>query len=140
MKTYSKITSHIVMVGHLNAGHSLFGGLLVQWVDEAASIYTMRLLGTRNVVTKKISEVIYDEPTHLGDILEIFMRIKAVGVTSITIECVVQARKIEVHEKTRTILNCNLVFVKLDGVGRPEAHHFRAEDEADEQRTCLDTK
>lgn len=140
MKTYSKITSHMVMVGDLNAGHSLFGGLLVQWVDEAASIYVMRLLGTRNVVTKKISEVIYDEPTHLGDILEIFMRVKSVGTTSITIECVIQARKIEAHESTRTILNCNLVFVKLDGVGRPAVHHFKAEDEKIEDRITLDSE
>ena len=95
MKTYSNITSHLVRVGDLNAGHALFGGLLVQWIDEAAAIYTMGLLGTRNVVTKKISEVIYDEPTHLGDILEIFMRVKAIGTTSVTIECVVLAKKIE---------------------------------------------
>lgn len=140
MKTYSKITSHIVMVGDLNAGHSLFGGLLVQWVDEAASIYVIRLLGTRSVVTKKISEVIYDEPTHLGDILDILMRVKEVGRTSITIECVVQARKVEAHENTRTILNCNLVFVKVDGIGKPSPHYFKLEDEKFEDQTTLDAK
>jgi len=140
MNCYAKVTSHIVMVGHLNFGHALFGGLLVQWVDEAASIYVMRRLKTRSVVTKKISEVIYDEPTHLGDVLEILMRVSKVGKSSITIECVVHARKIEAHEKTRTILNCTLVFVKVDGVGRPQAHNFQLEDEEDEQEICLDTK
>lgn len=125
------------MVAHLNAGHSLFGGLLVQWVDEAASIYVMRLLGTRNVVTKKISEVIYDEPTYLGDILDIFMRVKDVGRTSITIECVVQARKVEAHENTRTILNCNLVFVKVDGIGKPAPHNFKIEDEKFEDQLTV---
>ncbi len=139
MKTFTKVTSHIVMVGHLNFSHVLFGGLLVQWVDEAASIYVMRRLKTRSVVTKKISEVIYDEPTHLGDTLEFFMRISKAGKTSVTIECIVQARKIEDHEKTRTILNCSLVFVRVDGVGRPEAHNFDIKEKDSEETAYLES-
>lgn len=140
MKTYAKVTSHIVMVGDLNFGHSLFGGLLVQWVDEAASIYVMRRLQSRSVVTKKISEVIYDEPTHLGDTLDFFMRVSKAGTTSITVECVVQARKIEPHEKSRIILNCSLVFVHVNPLGRPEPHNFNIEDKDSEETVRLDTK
>ena len=31
-------TVHIVQPGHLNGAHRLFGGILMQWIDEAAGI------------------------------------------------------------------------------------------------------
>lgn len=120
---FSKVTSHLVMHSHLNAANTLFGGLLIQWVDEAAAIYVMELLKTHNIVTKKISEVVYSEPTRLGDVLEFLMRPKHVGTTSITVQCIVQAKIIDRDDTERTILNCDLVFVKVDKIGRPQAHN-----------------
>jgi acyl-CoA thioesterase YciA len=128
-KAYVKVTSHIVLSAHLNAAQSLFGGLLVQWVDECGAIFVMETLKTHQVVTKKISEVLYNEPAHLGDILEICCRIQSVGHTSLTIECVTVVRPVEETEKLRVILNCDLVFVKVDAQGRPCAHHFQLKDE-----------
>ena len=124
MSTYVKVTSHLVAVAHLNAANALFGGLLVQWVDEAAAIYCMELLKTHNVVTKKISEVIYNEPSHLGDVLELLFRIQKVGNTSITVECVVEAKQIDMNDRQRVILNCDLVFVKIDKYGKSVPHNF----------------
>jgi acyl-CoA thioesterase YciA len=121
---FSCISSRIIMPGHMNAGGSLFGGLLIQWVDEYASIFVMETLQAKRVVTKKISEVIYNEPTHLGDVLKFFFKVKSVGNSSITIECVVFAAIIDSEDRLRRILNCDLVFVKLDENGRPIPHAY----------------
>lgn len=123
--TATRITTHMVMPGDLNAAGTLFGGLLVKWVDEAASIYVKSLLHTHNIVTKKISEVLYNEPTRLGDVLEFLFRVKNVGTTSITVECVVQAKAIDHDDVQRLILNCDLVFVKIDKLGRPSPHNYK---------------
>ena len=73
---YKSITSRVIMSGDLNAAHTLFGGKLIQWADEAASIYVMELLRSRRIVTKKISEVLYNEPANIGDVLEFLFREK----------------------------------------------------------------
>jgi acyl-CoA hydrolase len=123
-KVFIRVTSHLVLSAHLNAASNLFGGLLVQWADECAGIYVMEILKTHHVVTKKISEVLFNEPAKLGDVLEFLCCIKAVGKTSITIECITRAKQIDMEDRLRTILNCDLVFVKIDKFGRPAQHNF----------------
>ena len=122
---FNSVTNRLIMSGDLNSANTLFGGKLIQWVDEAGSVFVMELLRTHNVVTKKISEVLYNEPTKNGDVLEFLFRVKKMGVTSVTIECVVRSKEIDNDDSLRLILNCDLVFVKIDKLGRPVAHHCK---------------
>ena len=121
---FKSVTNRLIMSGDLNAANTLFGGKLIQWVDEAASVFVMELLRTHNIVTKKISEVLYNEPTKIGDVLEFLFRVKSVGSTSVTVECIVHSKEIDHDDSLRLILNCDLVFVKIDKLGRPVAHHY----------------
>lgn len=123
-KGFKSVTNRLIMSGDLNAANTLFGGKLIQWVDEGASVFVMELLRSHNIVTKKISEVLYNEPTKLGDVLEFLFRTKTVGTTSVTIECIVRSKAIDYDDSLRIILNCDLVFVKIDKLGRPVAHHY----------------
>jgi len=123
-QSFTCITSRIVMSGHLNAVGTLFGGLLVQWVDEASAIFVMKTLKTRHIVTKKISEVIYNHPTKLGDVLAFFFRTKAIGKTSLTVECQVIAEAISAEDKPRVILNCDIVFVTVNDQGQSVPHRY----------------
>ena len=121
---FKSVTNRLIMSGDLNAANTLFGGKLIQWVDEAASVFVMELLRSHNIVTKKISEVLYNEPTKIGDVLEFLYRVKKIGTSSVTIECVVRSKEIDHDDTLRIILNCDLVFVKIDKLGRPVAHHY----------------
>ena len=121
---FKSVTNRLIMSGDLNAANTLFGGKLIQWVDEAASVFVMELLRSHNIVTKKISEVLYNEPTKIGDVLEFLFRVKKVGTTSVTVECVVRSKEIDHDDTLRIILNCDLVFVKIDKLGRPVGHHY----------------
>ncbi len=122
---FKSVTTRLIMSGDLNAANTLFGGKLIQWVDEAASIFVMELLRSHNIVTKKISEVLYNEPTKIGDVLEFFFRVKLVGNSSVTVECIVHSKEIDHDDTLRVILNCDLVFVKIDKLGRPVVHHLK---------------
>lgn len=115
----------LIMNEDLNPASRLFGGRLMEWVDEAAALFCMTEIGTRSMATKKISEVIFNEPAHLGDVLEFLFRINAAGRTSVTVEAQVIAKAIAPQEISRLIVRCHLVFVTLDARGAPSPHGYK---------------
>lgn len=122
---FELITNRLIMTADLNAAGKLFGGRLMAWMDEAAALYCMTKMGTRQIVTKKISEVIFNEPAMLGDVLEFRCRVKTIGKSSLLVECIVQTKKIEDSAGAeRIITSCELVFVALDRNGRPTPHRL----------------
>ena len=114
------------MSGHLNGAMRLFGGTLIQWVDEAAALYSMEILQSRRVVTKKISEIIFNNPAMLGDVLDLLFRLKEVGRSSLTLSCIVQTKSLGHDEGVKEILECDLVFINIDENGLATPHHLNA--------------
>lgn len=55
----------------LNPNHSLFGGRLLQWIDEEAALYAIIQLENSRTVTKYISEINFVSSAKQGDIIEI---------------------------------------------------------------------
>ena len=125
-ESYMSITKRLIMHEDLNAGDRLFGGRLMQWLDEGSAMYAMELMGTRTIATKKFSEVEFNEPAHLGDMLEFLCRLKTIGTTSLTLETLVLAKEIEATDVKRLIARCDVVFVAVNrNTGKPVAHNAR---------------
>ena len=102
----------------LNPNHSLFGGRLLQWIDEEAVIYAIVQLENPYVVTKFISEINFIKAPKQGDIIEIGIIATHFGITSLTMRC--EVRNMLTREP---ILNIEkLVFVNLDENGVPTSH------------------
>lgn len=102
----------------LNPNHSLFGGRLLQWIDEEAVIYAMVQLENPYVVTKFISEINFIKAPRQGDIIEIGIIATHFGRTSLTMRC--EVRNMITREP---ILHIDkLVFVNLDATGNPAPH------------------
>ncbi|HZG24094.1 MAG TPA: hotdog domain-containing protein [Chitinophagaceae bacterium] len=102
----------------LNPNQSLFGGRLLQWIDEEAVIYAIVQLNNSRVVTKYISEINFISAPKQGDIIEIGIIATHFGNTSITLRC--EVRDMMTREKILTI--AKLVFVNLDESGNPAPH------------------
>lgn len=102
----------------LNPNNTLFGGRLLQWIDEEAALYAIIQLDNIHVVTKFMSEINFISAPHQGDILEIGIVATKFGRTSITLECEVR------NKLTRaSILTIEkMVFVNLDDAGNPSPH------------------
>ncbi|MEY3903671.1 MAG: hypothetical protein RL189_2977 [Pseudomonadota bacterium] len=126
-ENYMSMSLRLIMPGDLNAAGRLFGGRLMEWVDEIAALYCMSQLARKQIVTKKISEVIFNEPADLSDVLEFFCRTKSVGRTSVTIECLVMTKILSPKDRVKLIVGCDLVFVSIDEHGRPEPHGYHQE-------------
>lgn len=102
----------------LNPNETLFGGRLLQWIDEEAVIYAIVQLNNKHVVTKYVSEINFISAPRQGDIIEIGILATEFGRTSITLKCEVR------NKMTRDpILTIDkLIFVNLDENGKPAPH------------------
>lgn len=108
----------MVKPGDLNGRKTLFGGRMLEWIDEEAAIFAACQLDNTNVVTKTISEVDFVQTAHIGDIVEIGMDVVKFGTTSITICCDVRNK----NTKNTIVKIDKIVFVLLDENDRPTPH------------------
>lgn len=114
----------LVRKADLNSADRLFGGTMLAWADEAAALYAMCQLKTKNLVTLKFSEALFKEPVFNGDIIVFNAWTKAVGTTSFTVSLEVKTKAIE-NEKERVVLTCDVVFVTIDSAtGKPIPHNY----------------
>lgn len=127
MKFYSR---KLIKPGDLNANNTLFGGKLLQWIDEEAGIYAMTKLDTTRVVTKYISEIDFVSSARQGDVIEIGLQFDKVGRTSISFSCEVR----NLFTRKSIIRIDKIVFVKVDSNERPEPHGKTNEDMEKEKR------
>ncbi len=115
MKFYSR---KLIKPEDLNARNTLFGGVLLSWIDEEAGIYAMTKLGTKSVVTKYMSEIDFISSAQQGDVIEIGLAFKRLGRTSICFSCEVR----NIFSKQSIIKIDTIVFVHVDTEGKPQPH------------------
>ena len=104
----------------LNANGTLFGGSLLKWIDEEATIYAILQLGNRRVVTKLISEINFVASAIEGDLIEMGLVATKFGTTSITMRA--EVRNMVTRKSILTV--DRIVFVGLDNQGRPTPHGY----------------
>jgi len=102
----------------LNPNHTLFGGRLLQWIDEEAVIYAIIQLENHHVVTKYISEINFITAPKQGDIIELGIVATHFGKTSVTMRC--EVRNKLTREAILTVEK--IVFVNLGPDGKPWPH------------------
>lgn len=102
----------------LNPNGTLFGGRLMQWIDEEAALYAIVQLENQKVVTKYMSEINFVSAARQGDIIEIGLEVAKFGSSSVTLKC-------EVRNKMtwKTIIKIDqIVMVNLGEDGMPAPH------------------
>lgn len=102
----------------LNPNHTLFGGRLLQWIDEEAALYAIVQLETPRCVTKYISEINFISSAKQGDIIEIGIEAISFGHTSITLTC--HVRNMMTRQTIITI--DRITFVGVNEEGKPTRH------------------
>jgi len=104
----------------LNANGTLFGGSLLKWIDEEATIYAILQLGNRRVVTKIISEINFVASAVEGDLIEMGLVATKFGTTSITMRA--EVRNMISRKNILTV--DRILFVGLDKAGKPLPHGY----------------
>jgi|UniRef100_UPI004048E9AB acyl-CoA hydrolase len=102
----------------LNPNGTLFGGRLLQWIDEEVALYAIIQLEIPRTVTKYMSEIDFVSSAKQGDIIEIGIEVLAFGNTSITLKCLVRNK---LNQKTIIDID-KIIMVALDDNGVPKKH------------------
>ncbi|MFT7073974.1 acyl-CoA thioesterase [Patiriisocius sp. Uisw_017] len=102
----------------LNPNGTLFGGRLLQWIDEEAALYAIIQLENQNTVTKYISEINFRSSAKKGDIIEIGLQPIKYGRTSLTLACEVRNKM----TRASIITIDTIIMVSLGPDRKPQAH------------------
>ena len=109
-------TVHIIRPNHLNGANRLFGGILMQWIDEVAAIVAKRHCNG-NVTTASVDNLTFLQGAYLDDLVVIKGKMTWVGNSSMEV-CV--DTYVENHQGERQrINNAHFILIALDDNGKP---------------------
>jgi acyl-CoA hydrolase len=122
------LSRRLVMPNDLNFAGSLFGGRILEWIDEEAYIFASCQLGAKSLVTKHIGAISFENSAFQGDVVEFGLQVKSVGRTSLAITCVVRNK----HSKQNICVADDIVFVHIDPETRQSTPHGKTKEELDD--------
>lgn len=109
--------SHLLMAGDLNGAGRLFGGRLVEWIDEVAGI-TAKRHAESNIITAAIDNLQFKKGAYINDVVVVIGRITYVGRTSMEVRV---DSYVENLEGFRTPINrAYFVMVSMDENDKPK--------------------
>jgi acyl-CoA thioesterase YciA len=108
-----------------NGQGTIFGGILLSYLDQAGAIATRPYCDL--VLTVKMTEVIFHESVYVGDVVSFYSRVVRVGNTSITVRVVVEAEKWRKPGQSVKVTEAEIVYVQVDENRRPKPITRRGE-------------
>ncbi len=109
--------TYLIMHKHINGFGRLFGGQLMQWIDELAGIVARRYTQS-TVITAAVDNLQFRKPVCLNDILVLVGRVTYVGYSSMEVRV---DSYVESVNGTRSLINrAFLVMVSIDEENNPK--------------------
>lgn len=115
-ESYTEL-QRLVLPPDTNVYSDLYGGRLVEWIDNVAGIVAARHSRRRNV-TGSIDNLFFLSPINLGDIVHMTGRVNYVHKSTMEIEVDVSSEEGLTGEKSFTT-TCLLTYVAITKDGRP---------------------
>jgi acyl-CoA thioesterase YciA len=108
----------VMMPRDTNAEGTIFGGVILSLMDQAAYVEAIRQ-AHHQYVTVSFKEVEFHKPVYVGDVLSVYCETKRIGRTSISIHVRVCAeRRLQPDERVE-VTEGEVVFVAVDENGSP---------------------
>lgn len=101
-----------------NPQGTIFGGIILSYLDLAGSVEARRYTQGR-LVTVAMREVEFHKPVFVGDLVSFYARTTRIGDTSITVQVTVEAERLSADGEQVTVTEAEVVYVQIDGAGRP---------------------
>ena len=99
-----------------NAFGSVFGGVILSLIDEAAFVEAVRQ-HPRRYVTIAMNKIVFEKPVHVGDIVTLWAEALSAGRTSMRIRVTVSSRSLRTNEDV-TVTTAEVTMVAVDEHGR----------------------
>ncbi len=109
----------VMMPRDTNAANTIFGGVLMSYIDQAGFVEARRQAHHR-YVTVAMREVEFHEPVYVGDVVNFNCETTRIGRTSIEVRVTVSADRFEEPGRTIKVTQAEVVFVAVDEAGKPK--------------------
>jgi acyl-CoA hydrolase len=111
------LMTEIVLPSHTNSHGTIFGGVVMSWIDIAGAIAASRHARSQ-VVTVSIDSLHFIVPIKIGFTVMVHADVTYTGRTSMEVEAVVDAENTLTGE-IRKATHAYLTYVAVDEFGRP---------------------
>jgi len=135
---------HIISPADVNSSYTLFGGMLMQWIDIVAGVVSRRHSGC-TTRTAAVDHLDFIAPAYIDDIVTIAGRITFVGTTSMEVCVDTFVERLSNPDERIHVNRAYLTMVAIDKAGKPtqvpeltcETEAEKADYEAGMQRRAL---
>lgn len=108
-----------VMPKDLNYNGTLFGGVMLSWIDEAGAIAAVRRANSR-VALLKVTDTLFPKPALPGDIISFYAKVSRVGKTSLDVTLEIWRENIFNKEDEQNVAaTATCTYVALDNDMKP---------------------
>ena len=101
-----------------NSQGTIFGGVILSYIDMAGAIEAHRKTGMERFVTVAMREVIFHQPVFVGDLVSFYSETVKVGTTSITTRVVVEAERYGSPGVKARVTEAEVIYVAVDREGK----------------------
>ena len=101
-----------------NAHGTIFGGVILSYIDQAGAIEARRQ-GCQLLVSVSMDKVVFHEPVFVGDLVSFWTETVRIGNTSITTKVVVEAIRARDATERVTVTEAIVVYVNLGEDRKP---------------------
>ena len=109
----------LMMPRDTNAHGTIFGGVILSYIDQAGAIEARRQ-GLQLMVTVSMDKVVFHEPVHVGDLVSFWTETVRIGTTSITTKVTVESIRAGDPSKRVTVTEAQVVYVNVGDDRRPK--------------------
>lgn len=97
-----------------NSQGTVFGGIILSYIDMAGAIEAHRRTGMKRFVTVAMREVVFHKPVFVGDLVSFYAETVRIGNTSITVRVIVEAERLGVASERILVTDAEVVYVAVD--------------------------
>ena len=108
----------LMMPKDTNALGTIFGGIILSYIDQAGAVEAHRHAVGR-LVTVAMREVVFHAPVFVGDLVSLYTETLRLGRTSITVKVTVEAERGYQGTGRVKVTEAEIVYVHVDSNNRP---------------------
>ena len=108
----------VMMPKDTNALGTIFGGVILSYIDQAGAVEAHRHCPGR-IVTVAMREVVFHAPVFVGDLVSFWTHTVKLGNTSVTVHVEVEAERGHPGGPKVKVTEADVVFVHVGQDGRP---------------------
>jgi acyl-CoA thioesterase YciA len=109
----------LMMPRDTNAHGTIFGGVILSYIDQAGAIEARRQ-GLQLMVTVSMDKIVFHQPVFVGDLVSFWTETLRIGTTSITTKVVVESSRAGDPSHRVTVTEAQVVYVNMGEDRRPK--------------------